>query len=66
MTFAGLKAVKEAMRARGYLFDPGYAKLNEDFEAEGKRPIFRIGHMGDISPAMLEGYLRALGEVLAG
>ncbi len=64
MTFADLKAVKEAMRARGYLFDPGYAKLNEDLEAAGRPPIFRIGHMGDISPAMLEGYFAALREVL--
>ena len=65
MTFADLKAVKEAMRAKGYLFDPGYAKLNEDLEAAGKRPIFRIGHMGDITPAMLQGFLAALGETLA-
>lgn len=64
MTFADLKAVKEAMRTRGYLFDPGYAKLNEDLEAAGKRPIFRIGHMGDITPAMLADYLSALAEVL--
>ncbi len=64
MTFADLRAVKEAMRARGYLFDPGYAKLNEDLEAAGKRPIFRIGHMGDITPAMLKGFLDTLGEVL--
>jgi len=65
MTFADLKAAKEAMRARGYLFDPGYAKLNEDLEAAGKPPIFRISHMGDITPAMLEGYFAALREVLA-
>ena len=64
MTFADLKAVKEALRAKGYLFDPGYAKLNEDFEAAGKRPIFRIGHMGDITPAMLQGFLDALAEAL--
>jgi len=64
MTFADLKAVKEAMRARGYLFDPGYAKLNEDLEAAGKRPIFRIGHMGDITPAMLRAFLDDLGQVL--
>ncbi|UJX40009.1 aminotransferase class V-fold PLP-dependent enzyme [Desulfovibrio sp. JY] len=65
MTFAGLRDVKEAMRAKGYLFDPGYAKLNEDLEAAGKRPIFRIGHMGDISPDMLRGFLDTLGAVLA-
>jgi len=65
MTFADLKAAKEAMRARGYLFDPGYAKLNEDLESQGRRPIFRISHMGDISPAMLQGFLEALGQVLS-
>ncbi len=64
MAFADLKAVKEAMRQRGYLFDPGYAPLNESLEAAGRRPIFRIGHMGDITPVMLEEYLGALGEVL--
>lgn len=64
MTFADLKAVKERMRARGYLFDPGYAKLNEDLEACGCRPIFRIGHMGDITPDMLGEYLCALRETL--
>ena len=60
MTFADLKAVKEGLRARGYLFDPGYAKLNEKLESQGQRPIFRIGHMGDITPDMLEAFLEAL------
>ena len=43
---------------------PGYAKLNEDLESQGQRPIFRISHMGDITPAMLQGYLDALGQTL--
>lgn len=60
-----LKQVKETMRARGYLFDPGYGKLNTELEASGRAPIFRVGHMGDITPAMLEEYLGELGEVLA-
>jgi aspartate aminotransferase-like enzyme len=64
MTGAELKAIKEAMRARGYLFDPGYFKLNEDLESQGKPPIFRIGHMGDITPAMLEGFFGELRDVL--
>jgi aspartate aminotransferase-like enzyme len=59
-----LKALKEVMRAKGYLYDPGYGKLNEQLEKEGKQPIFRIGHMGDITPAMLEKYLADLGSVL--
>ena len=64
MTSADLRAIKETLRAKGYLFDPGYAKLNEDLEAAGKQPIFRIGHMGDITPAMLDAYLVDLGEAL--
>ena len=66
MTSADLRAIKETLRAKGYLFDPGYAKLNEDLEAAGKQPIFRIGHMGDITPAMLDAYLVDLGEALTG
>ncbi|QLA19017.1 pyridoxal-phosphate-dependent aminotransferase family protein [Desulfolutivibrio sulfoxidireducens] len=59
-----LKAVKEVMRAKGYLYDPGYGKLNEQFEKEGRQPIFRIGHMGDITPSMLKAYLKDLGPAL--
>lgn len=64
VTVKDLKAVKEVMRAKGYLYDPGYGKLNEQFEKDGKRPIFRIGHMGDITPEMLEKYLADLGPAL--
>lgn len=61
----GLRRVKEAMRAKGYLFDPGYSKLNADLEGRGERPAFRIGHMGDVSAEMVDGFLEALGEALA-
>ncbi|EPR38699.1 aminotransferase class V [Desulfovibrio sp. X2] len=64
-TMAKLKEVKEAMRARGYLFDPGYGKLNQDLEAAGRRVCFRIGHMGDMQEQMLGTYLAELGEVLS-
>ncbi|WP_147820459.1 pyridoxal-phosphate-dependent aminotransferase family protein [Salidesulfovibrio onnuriiensis] len=65
ISFAVLKDVlKERMRERGYLFDPGYGKLNKEMEAAGERPIFRIGHMGDITPDMVEEYLEELGEEL--
>jgi aspartate aminotransferase-like enzyme len=64
VTVQRLKDVKEAMRARGYLFDPGYGKLNTQLEQAGQRPIFRIGHMGDIMPDMLQAFLKDLGEVL--
>ncbi len=64
VTVAALKSVKEAMRGKGYLFDPGYGKLNADLEKAGKRLVFRIGHMGEITPAMLEQYLDDLRAVL--
>ena len=60
VTVAELKKVKEAMRAKGYLFDPGYGKLNTDLEEKGQRVLIRIGHMGDITPSMLAAYLDAL------
>lgn len=64
MTVEKLKQVKEAMRGHGYLFDPGYGKINKELEESGRQPIFRIGHMGDITPDMLEKYLETLGNVL--
>ena len=54
------KGVKEALRAEGYLMDPGYGKLNTALESEGRRLVFRVGHMGDITPAMLGEYLAKL------
>lgn len=66
MSAADLKTVKETLRGQGYLFDPGYAKLNETLEKDGMRPVFRIGHMGDITPAMLETYLETLRRALHG
>ncbi|MCA1945289.1 MAG: aminotransferase class V-fold PLP-dependent enzyme [Desulfovibrio sp.] len=64
MTAADLKAVKEAMRAKGYLFDTGYMKMNTALEAAGAPPVFRIGHMGDITEAMLGTFLETLAGVL--
>jgi len=60
MTVAQLKKVKEAMRAKGYLFDPGYGKLNTDLEEKGQRVLLRLGHMGDVTPDMLSAYFEAL------
>ncbi len=60
VTVAQLKKVKEAMRAKGYLFDPGYGKLNTDLEEKGQRVLLRLGHMGDVTPDMLAAYLEAL------
>ncbi len=60
VSVAQLKKVKEAMRAKGYLFDPGYGKLNTDLEEKGQRVLLRLGHMGDVTPEMVEAYLEAL------
>jgi aspartate aminotransferase-like enzyme len=61
VTGAQLKGtVKEAMRARGYLMDPGYMKLNNLLEEAGRRIVFRVGHMADITPGMLAEYLGEL------
>ncbi len=54
------KGVKEALRGEGYLMDPGYGKLNAALEADGRRLVFRVGHMGDITPEMLGEYLAKL------
>ena len=60
-----LKTLKEAMRAKGYLFDTGYMKMNDYLERTGRPAVFRIGHMGDLTPAMLGRYLGDLGPELA-
>jgi aspartate aminotransferase-like enzyme len=58
VTLTQLKVgVKESLRAKGYLMDPGYMKLNLAMEKAGRRQVFRIGHMGDIMPDMLSEYL---------
>ncbi|THB70753.1 MAG: alanine--glyoxylate aminotransferase family protein [Desulfovibrio sp.] len=64
ITFAQLKQVKEAMRAEGYLYDPGYGKLNTLLEEQNRRLVFRIGHMGDITPDMVDTYLGVLKKTL--
>lgn len=64
MTIDKLKEVKELMRGHGYLFDPGYGKINKELAEQGESPIFRVGHMADITPEMLEEYLEVLGTVL--
>ncbi len=59
-----LKAVKEEMRANGYLFDPGYGGLNKKRVEAGEKETFRIGHMGDITEEMLAEYLVKLKAAL--
>lgn len=64
MSIDKLKEVKEFMRGHGYLFDPGYGKINKELAEQGESPIFRVGHMADIMPDMLEEYFKVLGGVL--
>ena len=52
-------------RPHGWLFDPGYGKLNQELETAGRRVCFRIGHMGDVNEKMLADYLAALSDILA-
>ncbi|MDQ2086824.1 aminotransferase class V-fold PLP-dependent enzyme [Herbivorax sp. ANBcel31] len=53
-------AIKESLREKGYLFDPGYGKLNKSLEENGENLNIRVGHMGDITPEMLSKYLEEL------
>ncbi|WP_320009181.1 aminotransferase class V-fold PLP-dependent enzyme [Maridesulfovibrio sp.] len=66
MNIEKLKEVKELMRGHGYLFDPGYGKINKELAEQGESPIFRVGHMADIMPDMLSEYLGVLAGVLKG
>ena len=55
-----LKAVKQKIGNKGYLFDTGYRKLNEKLNEDGKQTTFRIAHMGDIQEEDLANYLNEL------
>jgi aspartate aminotransferase-like enzyme len=56
--------LKESLRGRGYLYDPGYAKANTAFKEQGRPAVFRIGHMGDVTMEMMEAYLETLSKEL--
>ena len=64
-TTKGLQSLKEDLRQEGYIISPGYPKINQALEAEGKSVTMRISHMGDITCDMLEDYLKALTPHLA-
>lgn len=61
-----LNAVKEELRGHGYLMDPGYEKMNAALAKQvPPHPMtMRIGHMGDITLAMLTTYLDVLKDTL--
>ena len=52
------------MGEKGFSVDKGYRKLNEDLVAKGKKPTFRIPHMGDTTDADLSDLLKAFEEVI--
>ena len=57
-----LDELKKKLKLRGYVFDPGYRKMNEELLAKGRSETFRIPHMGNLSIEELKGYLNAVAE----
>ncbi|MEI7960861.1 MAG: alanine--glyoxylate aminotransferase family protein [archaeon] len=57
-----LEEVKKKVKARGYVMDAGYRKLNEGLIAIGKSETFRVPHMGDLKLEELRKYLDVLKE----
>jgi aspartate aminotransferase-like enzyme len=57
-----LEELKKKLKGRGYVFDAGYRKMNENLLAKGKNETFRIPHMGDLKVEELKGYLDAIAE----
>ncbi len=60
---ADLKKMQEMMGEKGFAVDKGYTKLNEKLVAAGKKPTFRIPHMGDMTDEELSELLSAFEEV---
>jgi len=59
---ANLEEVKKKLKAKGYVMDAGYRKLNDDLIAKGKPDTLRIPHMGNLSVEELKKYLDAIAE----
>ncbi len=57
-----LDEVKKGLKKRGYIFDAGYRKMNDDLIAAGKNDTFRIPHMGNLKIEELKEYLQAIKE----
>jgi len=57
-----LDDVKKKVKARGYVMDGGYRKLNDDLIKKGKADTMRIPHMGDLSIEELKKYLDVLAK----
>jgi len=59
---ANLEEVKKKVKAKGYVMDAGYRKLNDDLIAKGKNETLRIPHMGNLTMVELKAYLDCLTE----
>jgi len=57
-----LEEIKKKIKAKGYVMDTGYRKMNEDLIKAGKPETFRIPHMGALTMQELKGYLECLAE----
>lgn len=57
-----LEELKKALKKRGYVFDAGYRKMNEDLLAQQKNETFRIPHLGNLKIEELKEYLQAIKE----
>jgi len=57
-----LEEVKKSVKARGYVMDAGYRKLNDELIKSGKPNTFRIPHMGNLTVEELRKYLGVLAE----
>jgi len=57
-----LEEVKKKVKAKGYVMDAGYRKLNDDLIAKGMPDTFRVPHMGNLKMEELKSYLDALAE----
>ncbi|MCX6803092.1 MAG: alanine--glyoxylate aminotransferase family protein [Candidatus Diapherotrites archaeon] len=55
-----LEEVKKKVKAKGYVMDAGYRKMNEELLKQGKNETFRIPHMGPLTVEELNKYLEVL------
>ena len=57
-----LEEVKKRVKAKGYVMDAGYRKLNDELIAKGLPDTLRIPHMGNLTIEELKAYLNCLAE----
>ncbi len=55
-----LEEVKKKVKAKGYVMDAGYRKLNDELLASGRNETLRIPHMGNLTLQELKAYLDTL------